>query len=1348
MTKRLLAVFLCLCLLIPTMGLSLAQTASAEEEYVIATIPYQISGTYKGGGTLFSTGTSLSPIDLSPYGVDVTGGGAIPRKKVGLSLDVYIGGESAGIRPIVNGGLSGQIELCSGGTCDVGERGTYPNAIKWKADEWNRCVIDLSTFTSVTDTTGKTPFNSKAINYFRIYLNAPASTEGYSFTMKIRNVKLVNLQAEPLDEEEDPLGDGSFVPDEPEWKQYTVAEGYNNDDVIVAGYNAAEYVKDHSIEVKDWAPIFNSLIEGLSAAGGGALFIPAGEYDCYSPIVMLTGVSIYGEWKNPDENPKIEGTIIKVHEECGAGSSTDTPFLTMNRDGLIKNLAFWYPDQSATSPVAYPPTISLDQYNHAKNITLVNSYWGVVRRSSGANCPNVENIYGTPLFCGLDIDIVIDIMRIENVNFAADYWINSGLEGAPTGEDDQAALRNYLLYNGTGVILRRIDWSYFVYSRIKGYATGLAFARSGDGSNFPNGQCNTITFEDCRYGVYAESISGTGEMITNSHFINCENGIVLGEGNFNSASVLQIVNTEIEASSYAIRNQQVTTVMLMSSTIHSGEVGGTSGWYVITDNTFETEAPQVVLENGSLNAVLVGNFDKDGKAIEVDNQGLCPIEYDATALDTPEVPVLSIDEISFVPHKPAKEMAYIIDTLDATGKTDVTKSLQAALDSAAKQGGGVVYLVSGTYRVDGSVTVPSGVELRGACDFGRVPYNVGTIIAVTDECGTDPTVILSEKSGIRGVVFHYPDQYYNTLFQKEKKFTAYPYAMQGRGADIYVINVAFHNGWDGLDMMTYKCDNHYIDYLCGECLHNDFSIGKGAKDGIIRNYQFNYNAIFQASGYGWGNLPLERDEFEDIMQEQLDNHDDMTVLTLGHVENELIYNSFNYSGYAGIRFIAEDTGAADVTIVGHGCDYSTIDFDILAAERIIFLNTQLTAFNQIGDMLQHPMYVVHLGPDFEGQVDMISTVMWADSTQEFCAESGTLNLYGVIMAPYHSTVQMTNVTGDGKICMTNAFFKNNVTTMASAGTENVFVNGGITYQDIVDADKLGQYDNMIKRVESWDAPANAQFADGATMWFTDAFTDAEKVTFKASAGGDASVSFKSGQATLNMGTNTGVGITNASLNMVAGEEDALYHLETRLNMSMFHKDGNARVMLSLFDNDSTPCYPVTFNDTGKVILEDGSELADYETDTWYRVALDIDLRDPVNKTYQVVLMDNDYNELAKSDVIPFAEDFQDARLYFKQIYIGAIADQAASAEDTTDRTIVKCDYVFVTRGGSTGTPGDVNGDDKIDSTDARLILQYYAKKIGEDGLNLAAADVDGSGTIDSTDARLILQYYAKKISEF
>ncbi len=67
-------------------------------------------------------------------------------------------------------------------------------------------------------------------------------------------------------------------------------------------------------------------------------------------------------------------------------------------------------------------------------------------------------------------------------------------------------------------------------------------------------------------------------------------------------------------------------------------------------------------------------------------------------------------------------------------------------------------------------------------------------------------------------------------------------------------------------------------------------------------------------------------------------------------------------------------------------------------------------------------------------------------------------------------------------------------------------------------------------------------------------------------------------------------------------------------------------------------------------------------------------------------------------------------------------------------------------GGS--TLGDVDGNSKINSTDARLVLQYVVKSIDGSTLHADVADVDQSGKVDSTDARLILQYAVKKIDKF
>jgi hypothetical protein len=58
--------------------------------------------------------------------------------------------------------------------------------------------------------------------------------------------------------------------------------------------------------------------------------------------------------------------------------------------------------------------------------------------------------------------------------------------------------------------------------------------------------------------------------------------------------------------------------------------------------------------------------------------------------------------------------------------------------------------------------------------------------------------------------------------------------------------------------------------------------------------------------------------------------------------------------------------------------------------------------------------------------------------------------------------------------------------------------------------------------------------------------------------------------------------------------------------------------------------------------------------------------------------------------------------------------------------------------------GDADHSGEVDSSDARLVLQYAVKKIDNTALDMDAADVNDDQTIDSADARMILQYAVGK----
>lgn len=74
--------------------------------------------------------------------------------------------------------------------------------------------------------------------------------------------------------------------------------------------------------------------------------------------------------------------------------------------------------------------------------------------------------------------------------------------------------------------------------------------------------------------------------------------------------------------------------------------------------------------------------------------------------------------------------------------------------------------------------------------------------------------------------------------------------------------------------------------------------------------------------------------------------------------------------------------------------------------------------------------------------------------------------------------------------------------------------------------------------------------------------------------------------------------------------------------------------------------------------------------------------------------------------------------------------------------------ITLTYGKAVNGKGDVNGDTKVDSKDAVLILQAYAKSLVNDNsstIDVDAADLNGDGKVDSKDAVLVLQYYAKAL---
>ena len=79
------------------------------------------------------------------------------------------------------------------------------------------------------------------------------------------------------------------------------------------------------------------------------------------------------------------------------------------------------------------------------------------------------------------------------------------------------------------------------------------------------------------------------------------------------------------------------------------------------------------------------------------------------------------------------------------GKADDTPAVQKALDAAVNRGG-ICFLPAGSYRLEGSLTVPAGVTLKGSYDGIPHPMHpIGTVLHIYGGKGNteaDPAIIL------------------------------------------------------------------------------------------------------------------------------------------------------------------------------------------------------------------------------------------------------------------------------------------------------------------------------------------------------------------------------------------------------------------------------------------------------------------------------------------------------------------------------------------------------------------------------------------------------------------------------
>ncbi|NJP45256.1 discoidin domain-containing protein [Actinacidiphila epipremni] len=190
---------------------------------------------------------------------------------------------------------------------------------------------------------------------------------------------------------------------------------------------------------------------------------------------------------------------------------------------------------------------------------------------------------------------------------------------------------------------------------------------------------------------------------------------------------------------------------------------------------------------------------------------------------------------------------------------DATAPLQKLLDRAGREGGGTVYLPAGWYRLGGHVTVPAGVELRGAAaspnrdeggdSGGTVLFAYEGRDTASPDTATALVTLAGDRSGVRGLRVFHPGN------NPADGYVPYPYAVRGAGKGTYVVNVTMTNTWNGIDLGSPRADGFVVHKVGGVFLHRGINVGAnhgGSVDGVLSNGNAVNRTGFDLPGWGLG----------------------------------------------------------------------------------------------------------------------------------------------------------------------------------------------------------------------------------------------------------------------------------------------------------------------------------------------------------------------------------------------------------------------------------------------------------------------------------------------------------------
>ena len=827
---------------------------------------------------------------------------------------------------------------------------------------------------------------------------------------------------------------------------------YATDDVIVVAKSAADLGLDNT-GASDTTAGIQQLMDDVQAMGGGVAFLEPGIYRIEGRLYLRSGVYLRGVWQRPVLGDPLaaSSTILAIVERPGVDSDAATIVYT-DFSG-VQDMTIWHPDQSSTSPVPYPPAIgrplertgAVSSANFT-NLTLVNPYRGISARApEGASAHfNLRNIFGSPLFRGVESDRLSGNSKWTGIFFHPDYWRFSGLAGAPP----DGTMADWIKANGHAFEFATSGQLYIQFAEVSGYRRGVFMPSGGSDISLYEvhlRDCD-VGFEGLDYNLRA--VRSTFEGDTYGYLWNFESNSK-GESIFHSCSF-----SGGEAAVFLPESQ---SQIFHTCTFHDKVRVEEAEVLSIINSEFPFAGPHVEAAGSKVDAVLLmGNTFQGGLDLS-DSSEAC-VKIDSTRRTYEPLPSLTYSEFEARKPDTLPGTSQLFNVLDfgaaGDGVTDDTAKFQATLDAAAIAGGGIAFVPPGRqYLIAGSLSVPSEVELRGSYEDSHFPSGdpYGSLLLVTGGAG-DPegtaTLTMAAGSGLRGLSFYWPNQQLPDAIE-------YPFLVRATGPGVYAFDLSTANPWQVFDFATFASDNFYVEALYSNTLRTAYRVGGGTSGG---------NIILNQGKAFWKNVPDEVDPaVPDNSEINFFTLENQIKNVIGDTRDLLLLGNFTRESHIYLQAVSEgDGGPRDVMTINNGGEGTRVAYEINALEGpLSVVNSQYKVNRATPDNPDKAQIVL----DYTGRstVTVFASVMDSKADMEAYLYDGQLEIQALRLD--QQTARSGFVVADGARLFASGM--NSQETMPISGSGVVDILGSkfrSSFGDSNDARSLEVWrDNEVNR---------------------------------------------------------------------------------------------------------------------------------------------------------------------------------------------------------------------------------------------------------------------------------------------